>query len=145
MIVLLELILIGDFKTEGSGAVVEVVDRWYGCYWTLNCLSMNLNWYVTSLLVQVRDEYRTDYDPDILLNIGRSSYILTFLVSTFVVRLLVPWKLPWYQELNWFLHLLNCYLCAWFASFIVHYPLVRDCSDWFTLRLECARQVCFRL
>lgn len=34
---------------------------------------------MTSLFVQVRDEYRTDYDPDILLNIGRNSYILSFL------------------------------------------------------------------
>ncbi|KAG5548061.1 hypothetical protein RHGRI_013678 [Rhododendron griersonianum] len=40
---------------------------------------------------QVRDEYRTDYDPDILLNIGRSSYILTFLKELEAQRQLVDY------------------------------------------------------
>lgn len=76
MIVLFVLILIGVFKKEGSGAVAEVVVRWFiAPFWVFSTLpemiyiSCNLNFFFLFLWLpsfQVRDEYRTDYDPDIL-------------------------------------------------------------------------------
>lgn len=61
-------ILIGDSRKAGNGAVVEVVDRWTYCasYILLNFLPFLFSKFCFSLFLQVRDEYRTDYDPDIL-------------------------------------------------------------------------------
>lgn len=73
MTVLFEWILIGDFKMEGNGAVVEVAGRWVcSAFGEFMCAWCNVVWgwfeLISELLYfdQVRDEYRTDYDPDIL-------------------------------------------------------------------------------
>ena len=57
--------LIGASKKEGNGVVVEAVAR-FNFTFTLSTpfYMLIINVFLTSL--QVRDEYRTDYDPDIL-------------------------------------------------------------------------------
>ena len=92
-IVLSELTLTGALKMAGNGDVVEVADKSdpFVCFF----ISLDFSKYFffltsPSISSQVRDEYRTDYDPDILLSDPVTSlenhviheYPLTFLVFT---------------------------------------------------------------
>ena len=69
MIVQFEWILIGVFRKEGNGVVVEVVDRWAAALASVLLKaypSIGVDFFGLFCFLQVRDEYRTDYDPDIL-------------------------------------------------------------------------------
>ena len=70
MIVPFELILIGDFRKEDNGVVGGAVARWKSLVPVFLWLFFFCSWLIVNFFccfVQVRDEYRTDYDPDILL------------------------------------------------------------------------------